>query len=296
MKSWIILNYHNISWKETPWERGLGSCFPPDIFREHIEVLANMGSFVSIVEGIEKVKLGKTKHPFFSFWFDDGMSGLTRYALPILREFNITAAVSICSRFVKQTEYFWRMKLSYLSFIDGLRFLRSRLKKYGFKIGESIKSFTLDNFSLDLIDEIDSVYCRFASSEVRNLGWSIFETEKGISKLRQYGWLIANHSAAHYPVGEDCCIHLFNDQFEECKQLVTVLNKESSPFLVIPFDRPQYRSARLYEVFSKRKKDEWLVLVGDRANDLDNVLHNTLYRVHVPKVRGKQLMNMLKKL
>lgn len=296
MKNWIILYYHNISWKETPWERGLRSCFPPDIFREHIEMLENMGTFVSIDEGIERVKSGKIKHPLFSIWFDDGMSGLTRYALPILREFNSTGTVAICSRFVKQTEYFWRMKLSYLSSIDGLRFLRSRLIKYGYKIGESIKSFTLDNLSLELIDEIDAVYCRFASSEVRNLGWSLFETEKGISKLRQYGWLISNHSAAHYPVGEDSCLHMFNDQFEECKQLVAALNKESSPFLVIPFDRPQYRSVRLYEEFSKRRKDEWLVLVGNRANDLDNVLHNTLYRVYVPNVRGKQLMNMLKKL
>jgi len=81
---WTILLYHNVSWEDSPFTRGIkGITCPPDVFREHVDLLRKYGEIVSIDEGINRLKFGR-KGRIFSFWFDDGLEGVRKYAFPIL--------------------------------------------------------------------------------------------------------------------------------------------------------------------------------------------------------------------
>ncbi|MFC1511034.1 hypothetical protein ACFL5U_01445 [Candidatus Margulisiibacteriota bacterium] len=146
-KGWYILLYHNVSWEENPYLNGLGLTCPPDIFRDHLKHLSRAGEFVSVSEGLSRLNSGMINKPIFSFWFDDGFTGVRQYALPLLEKYSVTGALSISSRFWNREELLWRSKLSYLNYIDGLKILRSRLRKYGHEKGLSIKKFTVDCFS-----------------------------------------------------------------------------------------------------------------------------------------------------
>jgi hypothetical protein len=121
---WYILNYHDVNWESSLLVRGIGGTVSPDVFLEHIRSLRAVGKIISVREGLELLHEGHVfEQPTFSFWFDDGFVGVRRYGLPILNNEGITAAISVCSRFVDRTEMFWRSKLSYLRYVDALRTL-----------------------------------------------------------------------------------------------------------------------------------------------------------------------------
>src|SRR4051812_40209369 len=122
-KAWYILNYHDISWEENAYMLGIGGSFSPDIFNEQVQTLKNSMRCVSVQEGFEAFRSNKISEPLLSFWFDDGFTGVRKYAYPILEENNIKAAIAINSRFMLHEELFWRCKLSYLSRFDGLNSL-----------------------------------------------------------------------------------------------------------------------------------------------------------------------------
>ena len=114
-KGWYILNYHDISWEENLFMRGIGGHFPPDIFRSHIEQLSLYGKLISVADGLKQYSSGVINETLISFWFDDGFAGVRKYAFPLLADYNVKGAVSINSKFLLRKEMFWRLKLSYLS-------------------------------------------------------------------------------------------------------------------------------------------------------------------------------------
>ena len=173
------------------------------LFDDHLYSISKIAKLVSIEAGFKNWKNKTIHEPMVSIWFDDGFVGNRKYALPILKKYNINAAVSINSAFTSRKEMFWRFKLSYLNNNDSLRTLRTRLKKYGYKKGELIKDFTLNNFDINIIEEIDDIYKRITSIELRNDSFRIFDKPKGIVKLIENGWLITNHSKSHFPIGEE---------------------------------------------------------------------------------------------
>ena len=299
-KGWYILNYHDVSWEEGSYLRGVGgngdfgnSC-PPDVFREHLACLSRHGEFVSVQEGFERYQSGDIKGPLISFWFDDGFVGVRKYAYSLLEKYNVKAAVSVNSKFMLKEEMFWRLKLSFLSQVDGLRFLRSRLRKYGYKNRMLICDFTLHEFSLSILDEIDAVYKIFTNELHRKDAFRVFDDVKGIKWLRDNGWLIANHSASHYPVGEDSCIGMFSDEYNECEKVLNNTLGVKTKFWVLPFDRPSYRSEKLKEVFgSNDKEGRGLVLVGEKINKEYNEKGKFLYRIHLPIIGGKEIIDYL---
>ena len=132
--AWHILSYHDISWEENCYLRSIGGTVPPDIFRSHVATCAQLGTLVSIEEGARRLLGDKIDGPLFSFWFDDGLIGVRKNALPILEDFGVAGAISVCSRFVFRKEFFWRFKLSYLNTVDGMRILRSHLRKHGYRM------------------------------------------------------------------------------------------------------------------------------------------------------------------
>jgi len=256
--------------------------------------LRSIAELVSIPEGIERLRNGRLRNPLFSIWFDDGMAGVRRYALPVLARCNSPAAVSVCSRFFYRKEFFWRFQLSYLDYIDGLRFLRSRLRKHGLVTGMSVKDFTLDSFSESVLQAIHQVYDDFTSAELREDAFRLFETPEGLQELAAENWNPANHTAAHYPVGESQGLPFLEDQFNECEDAIVEVLGEPSEFWVLPFDRPRRRSEALMQAFETCAGGRWLVLVGNRLNTPATLATGRLFRIAAPICRGKRFTRALK--
>ncbi len=290
---WYIFLYHNISWEETPYTRGLEPTHPPNIFQDHLSRLSELGEFVSISEGLSRLDSGTVSSPTFSFWFDDGLVGVRKYALPLLEKYNVTGGLSVCSHFFNRQDFFWRFKLSYLSYIDGLRFLRHRLKKYGYTKGMSIKGFCLDNFSEAIVEEIDTVFRNVTSDPEREDAFRLFETKTGLMELKEKEWTLANHTAAHYPVGEDSFLSHFERQFSECEAEYKALFGEESKFWVLPFDRGKCRSRRLIERFRECANNRYLVLVGNKMNTPSNTKEKVIFRITPPVCKGTHLYRSL---
>ena len=294
-KGWYILNYHDISWEENLFMRGIGGHFPPDIFRSHLEQLSLYGKLISVADGLKQYSSGVINETLISFWFDDGFAGVRKYAFPLLADYNVKGSVSINSKFLLRKEMFWRLKLSYLSQTDGLRLIRSKLRKYGYKTNSSVKLFVLDHFSEGIIDAIESVYRSFTKEYFREDAFRIFDDVEGIKVLLKNNWEICNHSASHYPVGEDTYIHRFKEEFEECEKALNEYFGIKTKYWVLPFDR--YRSKRLFEVFNNSDdENRYLVLVGNKVNINPRCTNNVLFRIIPPKDDGKGLVKYLRKI
>ncbi len=287
---WYILNYHDINWEENPYISGIGGTFAPDIFQDHLKYLDSIAQLVSIDEGYKALKSSNIDRVMISFWFDDGFSGVRKYAKPMLDEYNISAGFSINSQFMLKKQLFWRSKLSYISYVDGLRFLRSRLKKYGYTINTSVKSFVMDNFSLDIIKEIDEVYSIFCNKIHQKDAFRIFEDINGVKELLNAGWEIANHSSNHYPISENSYINHFVKEFMECERDIKKSLGIDSRFWVVPFDRKSVDTTKLLSLTPDNRD---LVLVGDRINTTYN---RVIYRIEPPYLKGKELIKFINKL
>jgi peptidoglycan/xylan/chitin deacetylase (PgdA/CDA1 family) len=292
-KAWYILNYHDISWEDTLLTRGIDGSFPPDVFRDHIKYLSNNFRFVSIQEGVELLRNNKIIEPIVSFWFDDGYRGTRKYALPILNELNIKAAISINSRFFLHEEMFWRCILSYLHFKDGDRFIRSYFRNKEIKIDDSLKKLSMDNFSIDFVRFIGKKYNEITSEYFRKDAFRIFDNVEGIKKYKENKWIIANHSSAHYPIGEDSYIHELKNSFLECESAINDNLQIETDFWVIPFERKAKRSKILFDVFKNINCNKTLVLGGDSAN---TEYTGVLNRIGIPNTNGPGLIKRLSRI
>jgi hypothetical protein len=292
---WYILNYHNVSWEDGLLTRGIGGSFPPDVFYEQVRVLSQEFELMEVVQAHQRLLQGPMDKPVLSFWFDDGMTGVRRYAKPVLDAFETQAAISVNSRFTLGEEMFWRFKLSYLHGVDGLRFLRSRLRKLGLPVQRELKWFTADHFSKEVLAAIDEVYKRFSQDIFREKAFELFDSITGLQELEAAGWLIANHSAAHYPVSEDSYLQHFEAQFRECQQFLDLYFKPEPSYWVLPFDRPGKRSTRLEGVLETLEGTQTYVYVGNQINQqLPNP--KIIHRIGMPQLRGAALIRRLENL
>ena len=232
---WYILNYHNVDWEDSILSRAIGGTVRPDVFRGHLRTLCRLGRFISVPEGQRILDAGgRIDEPLFSLWFDDGFAGVREHAFPICQELGIHGAVSVCSRFVLRTELFWRCKLSYLAHVDGIRLLRSRLRKEHPDLPLRVRAWTLDNFGPDVIAAIDEVYAQLTTEEFRRDAFRIFETSDGLRELASAGWTITNHAAAHHPLPPQLKYEAVEAAFDECETLVRKYNPDNR-YWVIPF-------------------------------------------------------------
>lgn len=296
-KGWYILNYHDISWEENIYVRGIGGSFPVDIFRLHLEELNLNGRLVSISDGLMQYSSGNIREPLISLWFDDGLIGVRKYALPLLEKYEIKSATSLNSKFFLREEMNWRFKLSFISQTGGLMFLKSELQKYGCNTDLMVSKFVLDNFSEEIVQVIDSVYHKYTRECDREDAFRLFDNVNGLKELHRNGWEICNHSASHYPISEDTYIHKFREEFEECERKIDEYLGIKTRYWVIPFDRGSHRSKNLTEVFnSVDAENRYLVLVGNKFNRNYTSQKNILYRIFVPYVDGKGLVKYLSKI
>ena len=293
-KAWYILNYHDINWELGPINFGIGGTFSPDMFAEHLTYLCNEFEFVTIDEGLNRTLNNNINSPMLSFWFDDGLVGVRKYGFDILESYNAKGAISINSNFLIRKEMFWRFKLSYISSTDGLKVLRSRLRKYGYSFKYNVKDFTLNNFSNDILNVINLTYKEYAPEYFRKDAFRIFDTIEGIKFLHENGWTIANHSAAHYPITEQSGISQLSEEFKKCEKSIKENFNIDTPFWVSPFDRVHYRAERLFEIFNNiNDGSKYLVMVGNRINyDISN---NIIYRLDIGDKNGREISRFLKK-
>lgn len=278
---WYIILYHDVSWEETPFVRHIGGSCPPDVFRDHVKVCAKLGRLVSVPEGADRLLNNNVSVPLFSFWFDDGFIGVRKYAAPILEDFGITGATSICSRFLSRTEMFWRFKLSYLHSIDAGRHLRARLRRFGYSGKMLVREFTMDRFGPDVLSLIDQLFDETTSLATREDAFRIFETPAGLLELHRHGWVVANHSAAHYPVSEKHVNHMLMEQFEECDRWIQELTGRESSYWVMPFDRNT--DAASINAIREHSGNKSIVQVGDMVNSSASYRSTrVLYRINAP--------------
>ena len=202
---------------------------------------------------------------------------------------------------------FWRCKLAYLSHVDGMRFLREKIRQLvseeKTKAGISSKSsglfsmkrFSLDEFSKEIVTAIDDVYNDFTNEHFRDDAFRIFDDFTGIRFLQQNGWEIANHSCSHYPAGEDSHINHFSSDFEICEEAIRQNLGISTRYWVVPFDRAEKRSRHIFTTFEQADDQKrHLVFVGNKSNLNPQIRHRALYRIGVPEVSGSELVRYLK--
>jgi peptidoglycan/xylan/chitin deacetylase (PgdA/CDA1 family) len=223
-----------------------------------------MGRLIAIRDGMERLSRSEIDEPLISFWFDDGLAGVRKYAAPILAKRDVSGATSICSRFATRIEMFWRFKLSYLHSIGAGPLLRRRLSEYGCNESCQLRSFTIDKFQSGLLAAINEIYDELVPSHVQQEAFKIFDTPEGLLVLRKQGWAITNHSAAHYPIGESHVNDILLEQFEECEQFIRDLTGAASGYWVFPFDRKVDPAA--IDQIQQRRPDQAVVLVRGRFN------------------------------
>lgn len=297
-KAWYIINYHDISWEESAFLKPYSIVTPPDLFYKHIENISKLGEFVSFQEGYNRSKNNNITHPLFTITFDDGLKGVRKYGMPILNEFNTVGAVSVCSSFFLHQDIFWRGKLGWLHYKDGDRFVRSKLRKFGFKLYEhKIKNFSLDNFNLDFIEELDMLYKKIASPIFQKDAYRLYDDVNGLKQLLEAGWDLLNHSANHFPVSEESALELFKGEFQRCEVEMKKHLNHHSKFLVLPFDRIPKRAKNAFQVFSDSFDESYnLVYVGNQSNSFENVNNRKIYRfasVNMPAPNFVKYLNKI---
>jgi len=282
-----ILNYHDVNYESSVLVRGIGYHHSPDVFARHVEMLSHAGVLMSMDEALDRLLVG---HPFaaptFAFWFDDGFAGVRRFAAPILKRYAVTGALSICSRFVSRSEMYWHCMLSGLRFADGLRVLRARLRPHGYLPTTSLKAWLTRHFSPDILSVVHSTYEERVPDWVRRDAFRIFETSDGLRALVQSGWVLANHTAAHYPAFESCGQDRVAEQFAEGAEFVNSLY-DGLRFLVVPFGAAHVQTTA--PGFYRGLGVPGIVVdVGNRINTADTFKSDqVIYRVNPPWEDGK---------
>ena len=289
---WYILVYHDVSWEEDYYLSSLGGTCPPDILGEHLDVCRKYGTLVSIEEGRNAIATGNTREPLFSIWFDDGYSGAIRHGVPLVEEAGVTGAVSVCSRFLDKEEIFWRCKLSFLNEIDGLRILRSKLRAEGLLDRMQLRFTTLTGFTERVSELVDEVFNRLTTDDERNEAWRLFFGWEEARQLQCKDWIVANHTARHWPVGVEGALKFMKPEFWECEESLRKELGIRSEYWVLPFDIGT--GVRALEEVEEDLEGRKFVIVGNRMNSLTRESDSRrLYRFNVPIVRGPELIRYL---
>ena len=126
--------------------------------------------------------------------------------------------------------------------------------------------------------EIQNLYEEICPEFIQKDNFRVFDDLNGVAFLKNNGWIIANHSASHYPIGENSYHKKFVDEFNECDQIIKELFKIDSMYWVLPFGRQYKLSPKVYDYHEERNK--YLVLVGNKLNK--NINNMCINRINIP--------------
>jgi hypothetical protein len=126
---------------------------------------------------------------------------------------------------------------------------------------------------------------------MRDDAFRLFETADGLRELYRHGWIIANHSAAHYPIGEKHVHHMLMDQFGECASWIQDVTGSDSDYWVFPFDRNTDPAG--IATIRNSYPEKIIVRVGDVVNLPVSSGKRILYRINAPANDREQLEGIL---
>jgi peptidoglycan/xylan/chitin deacetylase (PgdA/CDA1 family) len=94
----IILTYHSFC---KDWPRGLFNSLPVHRFEKQIRFLKKKFNFVSLQQGLENLKLGRSADkPYLAITIDDGFQDNYIHALPILQSYDVPATIFLATDFI----------------------------------------------------------------------------------------------------------------------------------------------------------------------------------------------------
>ena len=200
--AWQILLYHDVNWEEPRAVRGLGGTCPPDVFRAHVAAARELGDIVSPAEAARRITADPADR-VVSFWFDDGLAGVARYAAPILADHGVAGTVALCSQFWRREAPFWRFQLATLATLGRAAEVRAALAAAGIPGAATapLRDLVMDAFGPPVLAALDQLWATLPASE-RDAALHAFLHHDDIAALVEAGWTLANHTAAHHPVGE----------------------------------------------------------------------------------------------
>jgi len=100
----VILTYHRIGkFQVDPW----GLFVSPDHFREHLEILREYGSVLSLNQLVDSLKRGILPRRAISVTFDDGYSDWFRNAKPLLEHFAVPATLFLITGKIGEKTVLW---------------------------------------------------------------------------------------------------------------------------------------------------------------------------------------------
>jgi len=242
---WTIVAYHDVDPDPSPWRDWIGVHVTPSIFRGHVATFARHAELIDVSEGLRRLREEQEfEKPYLSFWFDDGYRGVREHALPILDEFGVSGAQAVNSRFAKREELFWRCKMAKLYAENMGPVLEAELEAMGCPKGDA-RNWTLQNFQMEILEVIDTLLANVASEEeIRSVTDSLFDDRAGLTELLERGWVLGNHTAAHYPVMEREDPDSIRRAYGECESWLGELGVKQRLW-VVPFDPGHWKTDRL---------------------------------------------------
>ena len=293
MQQWYVITYHDVSWHADRHLSALRLAMPPDLLADHVDALSAHGPVVAPNEAVRRLSSGTGSGPLFSIWFDDGYRGVRRHGLPVLRERGIQAGQAVNSAALTERTAPWRLRLAWLAAAGQQGLLRQRLRPLGLSADLPIRRWTMDNYGPDVLAAIVSTYDELATAEDLAAADRLLDDERGIRALVDAGWDVSNHSARHLPIGEVSASHLLEAEFRECDAVLLERCGITTPYWVLPFDRPGCRDPGLVDRFREIESDRLLVLVGNRPNTAENVSERVVYRYMPPPCTAEGLLRWL---
>ncbi|MDG2262145.1 MAG: polysaccharide deacetylase family protein [Actinomycetota bacterium] len=291
--NWFVLCYHEIAWSEPRHLRGLSICHPPDIFADHLEMCSRLGDIVSYNEGRSRVLEGPLHRPQFTFSFDDGYAGVVRHAASALDAHGVSGIAAINPPFIDKSATFWRAQLCWLRHVRQIDLLKQRLGEFGY-CGESVKDFTMDHFTDDVLEVIDTTYRECADEDQRLDREHLHMQPHDVAALDDRGWLIANHSARHLPLLEATASDKAESEYSTAEATIESWTGTATSMWVAPFDRPLERDQDAVNQLRRLAGTRDVALVDDRPAIAKDIRERMVYRVFVPMARATALVTKLR--
>lgn len=293
MASWRNLTYHDVRDADDDADDDAGDAVhsygavTPAVLEAHLALACAEHEVVGPDEAVRRIDEGDDA-PLVTFWFDDGLRGVLRHALPLFQSRNKRAAVAVCSAHYRRDDAFWRVKLARVVARGGGARLRARLALSC--DDDALPRATLDAFTLDVADGIDEVWRAMVPDAVRAAD---VDRAMGIAALRtlRASFTIANHTAHHYPVGEPGARALLRAELEECERALVDDFGSASDFWVLPFARKS--SQDVVKAMRAAAGDRFVVLMGDRRTTRDDVDQRIIYRYQAPLTKDAGALRAL---
>ena len=280
MTSWTCFLYHELV-RESLRRSELGHSIDFLLFEKQLNLMKENYDVVAPAEAIDAILKGR-KGRFATIWFDDAYKSVLDIGLPILRRHKITAVVSVCSSFYRNTDVFWRKKLAVLLMYGH----GPRLSKYFVDSGvlsrctnRTLMRESLNEFSVGLIQALNQYVCE------NGLGWLVepvfeeFCDKSDILSLIEHEWVVANHSANHFPITEPSAFDLITTEFANNEMDIISDFGLETDFYVAPFCREGMIDVRVSSFADElHKREKYLVLVNELDNSRQNLKDGIIFR------------------